>query len=115
MTQCNLVNKLIWKRKEQYYSSVIHDNVHDQKLLFQTTDKLVQESSDRCYPSAYSDQELGDTFANYFITKIDAICQELLVRKSECDNSVVMNDATCLSSFSDFIMLTDEGVLKLIS
>ena len=106
---------MIYKTKEQCYSTIIHDNAHDQMLLFRTTDKLLQKSSDRCHPSANRDQELADAFANYFIAKIDGIHRGLLVRKSERDNPVVMNDATCVSSFSDFVMLTEEDVLKLIT
>ena len=59
MEQCNVVNDMLYKAKEQHYSAVIQENAHDSKLLFRTVDKLLQRSIDKRYPSANSDQELA--------------------------------------------------------
>ena len=39
MEQCNVVNDMLYKAKEQHYSAVIQENAHDSKLLFRTVDK----------------------------------------------------------------------------
>ena len=40
--QCSVVNTMLYKAKEFYYSSVIQDNAHDTRLLFRSIDKLLQ-------------------------------------------------------------------------
>ena len=49
MEQCNVVNDMLYKAKEQHYSAVIQENAHDCKLLFRTVDKLLQRSIDKRY------------------------------------------------------------------
>ena len=39
--QCGVVNTMLYKAKEFYYSSVIQDNAHDTRLLFRSIDKLL--------------------------------------------------------------------------
>ena len=80
LEQCNVVNAMLYKAKEQHYSAVIKDNVHDSKLLFRTVDKLLQRNIDKRYPSANSDQELANAFADFFSAKTVRIRDELLVR-----------------------------------
>ena len=36
--QCSVVNTMLYKAKEFYYSSVIRDNTHDTRLLFRSID-----------------------------------------------------------------------------
>ena len=78
LEQCNVVNAMLYKAKEQHYSAVIQDNVHDSKLLFRTVDKLLQRNIDKRYPSANSDQELTNAFADFFSAKIVRIRDEQL-------------------------------------
>ena len=68
--QCNVLNDMLYKAKEQHYSAVIHENAHDCKLLFRTVDQLLQRSIDKRYPSANSDLELANAFADFFSAKI---------------------------------------------
>ena len=44
LAQCDVVNKLLHKAREEYYSTIIRDNAHDQRVLFQTVEKLFQKS-----------------------------------------------------------------------
>ena len=81
LEQCNVVNDMLHKAKEQHYSAVIQENAQDSKLLFRTVDKLLQRSIDKRYPSTNSDQELANAFADFFSAKIVRIRDELLVRK----------------------------------
>ena len=113
MEQCNVVNDMLYKAKEQHYSAVIQENAHDSKLLFRTVDKLLQRSIDKRYPSANSDQELANAFADFFSAKIVRIHDELLVRKEQLGERT-MEDSECTSSFNEFTMVRDEDVLGLI-
>ena len=54
--QCSVVNTMLYKAKEFYYSSVIQDNAHDTRLLFRSIDKLLQRQTEKHYPSADNDQ-----------------------------------------------------------
>ena len=54
--QCGVVNTMLYKAKEFYYSSVIQDNAHDTRLLFRSIDKLLQRQTEKHYPSADNDQ-----------------------------------------------------------
>ena len=112
LEQCNVVNAMLYKAKEQHYSAVIQDNVHNSKLLFRTVDKLLQRNKDKRYPSANSDQELANAFADFFSAKIVRIRDELLIRK-EYLGERTMEDFECTSCFSEFEMITDEDVLRL--
>ena len=115
LAQCDVVNKMLHKAREEYYSTIIRDNAHDQKVLFQTVEKLLQKSSDRRYPLANSDRELADAFADYFVTKIDGVRQDVLARKKMAGNSPgEIDEVTCTSNFSSFDMLTEEDVVNLI-
>ena len=114
MEQCNVVNDMLYKAKEQHYSAVIQENAHDSKLLFRTVDKLLQRSIDKRYPSANSDQELANAFADFFSAKIVRIRDELLVRKEQLGERT-MEDFECTSCFSEFTVVTDEDVLGLIN
>ena len=96
LEQCNVVNAMLYKAKEQHYSAVIQDNVHDSKLLFRTVDKLLQRNIDKRYPSANSDQELANAFADFFSAKIVRIRDELLVRKEQLGKRT-MEDFACTS------------------
>ena len=64
---------MLYKAKENYYSTVIKDNAKDSKLLFRTVDKLLQKNNDKYYPQAKNDEELANSFADFFSTKIDNI------------------------------------------
>ena len=61
---------MLYKAKEQHYSTVIEDNTHDSKLLFRTVDKLLQKNTDKRYPSANSDQEPANAFADFFSPRL---------------------------------------------
>ena len=112
--QCGVVNTMLYKAKEFYYSSVIQDNAHDTRLLFRSIDKLLQRQTEKHYPSADNDQQLAIAFADFFTTKIERIREELVLRKSGLVHSAGLAKPTCLSWLSEFDLVTDEDVLKLI-
>ena len=114
LEQCRVVNAMLYKAKEFCYSSVIQDNAHDTRLLFRSTDKQLQRQTEKHYPSADNDQQLAIAFADFFTTKIERIREELVLRKSGLVHSAGLAKPTCLSRLSEFDLVTDEDVLKLI-
>ena len=112
--QCSVVNTMLYKAKEFYYSSVIQDNAHDTRLFFRSIDKLLQRQTEKHYPSADNDQQLAIAFADFFTAKIERIREELVLRKSGLVHSPSLAKPTCLSWLSEFDLVTDEDVLKLI-
>ena len=112
--QCSVVNTMLYKAKEFYYSSVIQDNAHDTRLLFRSIDKLLQRQTEKHYPSADNDQQLAIAFADFFTAKIERIREELVLRKSGLVHSPGLAKPTCLSWLSEFDLVTGEDVLKLI-
>ena len=64
--QCETVNAMIKNAKRTYYSSIIFNNAHNQKVLFSTVDKLLHRKPEKCYPSASSKTELVNKFADFF-------------------------------------------------
>ena len=112
--QCSVVNTMLYKAKELYHSSVIQDNAHDTRLLFRSIDKLLQRQTEKHYPSADNDQQLANAFADFFTAKIERIREELVLRKSGLVHSPGLAKPTCLSRLSEFDLVTDEDVLKLI-
>lgn len=117
LEQCNSVNAMLYRAKEQHYSAVIQENAHDTKLLFRTIDKLLQKSTEKRYPFANNDQELANAFADFFSTKIENIRDELLSRRGElgAHPNTNVEPTACSSRFDAFDMVTDEDVLKLVS
>ena len=113
LEQRDVVDEMLYMAKEQHYSTVIQDNTHDSKLLFRTVYKLLQRNTDKRYPSANSDLELANAFANFFSPKIVSIRDELLVRREQL-GELTMEDFECTSCFSEFATVTDENVLGLI-
>ena len=105
---------MLYKAKEFYYSSVIQDNAHDTRLLFRPIDKLLQRQTEKHYPSADNDQQLANAFADFFTAKTERIPEELVPRKSGLVHSPSLAKPTCLSWLSEFDLVTDEDVLKLI-
>ena len=112
--QCSVVNTMLCKAKEFYYSSVIQDNAHDTSPLFRSIDKLLQRRTERHYPSADNDQQLANAFKDFFTAKIERIREELGLRKSGLVHYPGLAKPTCLSRLSEFDLVTDEDVLKLI-
>ena len=74
----------------------------------------MQRQNDRHYPSADNDQQLAIAFADFFTAKIERIREELVLRKSGLVHSPDLAKPTCLSRLSEFDLVTDEDVLKLI-
>ena len=80
--QCEVVNTMIKNVKTTYYTSVISNNAHNQKVLCETVDQLLQRNPKKQYPAASSTIELTNKFADFFSNKITAIRNELVTHPS---------------------------------
>lgn len=103
---------MLYKAKENYYSTIIKDNAKDSKLLFRTVDKLLQKNNDKFYPPAKNDEELAHSFADFFSTKIDNIRNGFINSHLE---QYVVPGRTCSSSFSEFQAVTEKDVMDLVT
>ena len=112
--QCSVVNTMQYKAKEFHYSSVICNNAHDTRLFFRSIDKLLRRQTEKHYPSADNDQQLANDFADVFTAKIERIREDLALRKSGLVHSPGLAKPACLSQLSEFDLVTDDDVLKLI-
>ena len=71
--QCIVVNNLVKEAKENYYSSIIDENMGNQRVLFRCVDALLNRKSVPRYPSSSSDSALAESFINFFADKIKII------------------------------------------
>ena len=78
LEKCKHVNQMIHESKSNFYSSVISENKGNQRILFQTIDKLLHRKNDVVLPTSSSDEHLAERFADYFINKITTIHTNLL-------------------------------------
>ena len=110
--QCSIVNNLIASCKTAYYTSVINEYSGDQKVLFKTINKLLQKNTVQRYPSAPSNVELANDFADFFSEKIAKI-QRGLSEKQVSLSPLSFAEDLCNVEFSDFRAVTQEEVREL--
>ena len=77
VTQCNVVNNMLRAAKVSYYGSIIEGFKHDQRVLFQTVEKLLHTKPKPQYPTSCSDADLANKFADFFTEKIVRIQNSL--------------------------------------
>ena len=77
VTQCNVVNNMLRAAKVSYYGSIIEGSKHDQRVLFQTVEKLLHTKPKPQYPTSCSDADLANKFADFFTEKIVRIQNSL--------------------------------------
>ena len=112
------MNNLIKSLKCSYYTTIITENSTDQRILFNTVSKLLQKQSTARYPSSCSDA-LANSFADYFIDKIDRIHATLIEKNAaqgnDANDVTLGNHVECNSVFSDFINVSYEDIKGLTS
>ena len=107
------MNNLIKSLKCSYYTTIITENSTDQRILFHTVSKLLQKQSTARYPFSCSDT-LANSFADYFIDKIDRIHATLIEKNvaqgNDANDVTLGNHVECNSVFSDFINVSYEDI-----
>ena len=88
--QCKFVNNMFKRAQSSYYSSFICDNRSNQKILFNTVDKLLHRRPVKRYPTASSTVKLASNFAEFFHNKIVAIQEALSSEPSLSDDQICL-------------------------
>ena len=107
--QCSVVNNLIDTFKSSYYTTIIKDHSSNQKVLFKTVDKLLRKPKEKCFPSSNDDVSLANSFADYFISKIDIIYSALVEKSVDVEPSLP-ESPTYPVEFCTFSQVTQDQV-----
>ena len=81
---------MLKRAQSSYYSSIICDNRSNQKILFNTVDKLLHRRPEKRYPTAFSTVKLASNFAEFFHNKIVAIQEALSSEPSLSDDQICL-------------------------
>ena len=109
--QCYVLNNLICNLKTTYYKEMIRENSGNQKVLFDTVNKLLQKSCVKCYPPSSDACSLANAFADFFAQKIDRIHADLHEKQRTADPNVSSSESTrCQVELSDFAVLSQDTV-----
>ena len=113
MNQRDIVKKMLYAAKSEFYANRIKDQAGNPKALFRTVGSLLQTKRLPALPNEHLGQLL-DEFSTYFIDKVDIIRRDL----DNIDNCVSMRpDESCgISSYlSSFMPTTTDEITKLVS
>ena len=107
--QCSLVINLINSLESEYYTSVIKEHSGNQRVLFKTVNKLLQKRSVKRYPSCPDNSSLANSFADFFISKIDKIhCA--LTEKQITVRSAPVTPSECCVNLCNFAEVNENEV-----
>ena len=95
MSQCTLVNQMIKDAKSDYYSKIITANKSNQRVLFNTVDRLLHRRTEQRYPAAVSKDQLVNDFVAFFDEKISKM---RCVLSTESDDVSKFLDPACLKT-----------------
>ena len=70
VAQCNVVNKLIFEAKMNYFSKLITDAGSNSKDLFRSIDRLLHRTPEKKLPTSSSSVDLANDFVHFFKNKI---------------------------------------------
>ena len=70
VNQCNVVKKLIFDAKMNYYSKLITDAGSNGKDLFRSIDRLLHRTPEKKLPTSTSPTDLANNFVHFFKNKI---------------------------------------------
>ena len=111
--QCSVVNKLINNLKTAYYREVIKEHSGDQKALFTTVNKLLQNESVKRYPPSPDTNVLVNSFADFFAEKIDKIHSELMQKQAIVCPTALTTSSCCQFEFSHFTVVSQDTIREL--
>ena len=111
--QCAEYRDLIYKTKKDYFNTVISENIHDQKVLFQTVNDLLSGGiKDTECPTCSDDTTLAEVFINFFASiKINGILSDL---QGSGTSDTFEVSSQCNSTFLKFDLVTSYEICKLI-
>ena len=92
---------------------MLDDSKHDQRVLFQTVDRLLHTKSDPLYPTSSSDNDLAHKFADFFTEKITSLRNSLDSSSSTLVHLEDSSHASCV--LSHFKNVTEAQESRLIT
>ncbi|KXJ21300.1 putative RNA-directed DNA polymerase from transposon X-element [Exaiptasia diaphana] len=110
---CNVYNEALKSAKHEFYRAQISDSQQNQ--LFQLIDCLIKVKTAPPLPSHESTQVLADRFIEFFTNKIRDL--KVCLRSSTLakkELSVPSCTPKCLTSFSEFSVVSNEYIYKLV-
>ena len=113
MNQRDIVKKMLYTVKSEFYANQIKDKAGNPKALFRTMGSLLHTKRLPTLPNEHLGQLL-DEFSTYFIDKVDIIRRAF----DNVGNCVAMRpDELCgISSYlSSFMSTTTDEIIKLVS
>ena len=108
--QCYVVNNLTYNLKTTYYREIIIENSGNQKVLFNTVNKLLQKSCVMRYPPSFDACSLANAFPDFFAQKIDKIHAYLHEKRTVDPDLSSSESTTCQVELSDFAVLSQDTV-----
>ena len=105
---------MLKRAKSYYYSSIISDNTSNQKILFNTVDKLLHRRPEKCYPTASSIMELGKNFVEFFHNKTVFIKDALSSEPSLSDHQICLAEEQSSCELAVFQRVSVKEVEHLI-
>ena len=106
------MNRMLRKKKEEYYTTKISTNAGNPKQLFKIVKEIANTQATVSYPTATSNKVLADDFATYFKEKINRISDDL--DSVPVPPSMISIENNLSSNFSAFTPLTPAQLKKYI-
>ena len=108
--QCYDVSNLICNLKTTYYREIICENSGNQKVLFNTVNKLLQKYCVKRYPPSSDACSLANAFADFFAQKINKIHADFHEKRT-ADPDLYSGESTrCQVELLDFAVLSQDTV-----
>jgi len=110
--ECAEYSDLIYKTKKDYFDTVMAENKHDRKALFQTVNLLLSGGiKDTEYLTCSDDKTLAEVFINFFISKINGILSDL---QRSGTSGTFEASSQCNSTFLNFDFVTTAETDKVV-
>ena len=107
------VAEIVQKAKEDYWSSKVKSCVST-KALYNASNRLLGNSKNSTLPTDIAPEQLPDAFADFFITKVQAIREEL-DSATPAPSSPFSEDVNRTESFDGFRPVAEDEVRRVIN
>ena len=105
----NIYQRLLTYKKCQFLSKRINECKGDTKKLYSIINTVTGSKQTNPMPPSNSDAELAESFADFFVTKIDKIRE-----KFDGTDPCVPKEHEGVPSFTKFSVLSEADVMKLV-
>ncbi len=100
--------------KKKYYTNQVQSCLNDHKSLFSIINKLLHRSSSSPLPTSDNPAALAQSFADFFLSKIDKINHQLDCTDHKESQAVIINEQISKLLLHAFTPVSEADVVKLI-